>query len=68
MTYQANVLNDPKWYAVWQNFLNGRWVFDSSKSLNQVLEEWNATDMPGTDYVNFRSEYDAVIFLITWSS
>lgn len=68
MTYRANVLDDPKWYSAWQQFLNKQWMFERAKRLDEVLDKWHAVDVPGTDFISFRSEYDAMIFLITWSS
>jgi hypothetical protein len=33
----------------------------------EFLAEWNAIDLPGTEYIEFKTEEDLSLFLLRWS-
>lgn len=67
MSYTADVFNDPKWVKIWQNFINLYWVHSEYSTINECLDAWNACDIHDTPYIEFRSDNDALLFLLKWS-
>lgn len=67
MSYIADVFNDPKWVKIWQNFINLYWVHSGYSTINECLDAWNACDVPDTPYIEFRSDNDALLFLLKWT-
>ena len=68
MSHTVDVYSDPKWVEIWQNFTNLCWMYSEYSTINECLDAWNACDVPGTPYIEFRSDNDALLFLLKWSS
>ena len=76
MTYKISVFKDRehqgswdgRYWSWWINFLEScRLVDRGDKLLDDSLAEWNCKNIDTSDYIEFRSEADAILFLLKFS-
>jgi hypothetical protein len=69
MTYKISVYESPKLLMPWWiNFLKSYELFNrADKPIDKPLAKWNGKNILESDYIEFKSEADAILFLLRFS-
>ena len=75
MTYRVNVCEHPTWIKAFEKFADAVWFFMPETTnefrirgdINEALSDWHCKSITNTPFIEFRSEKDAIIFLLRWT-
>lgn len=68
MAYRVNVVTQKVWADAYQNLVNECWISDSPVvNMGDALAECYCTNITDSPYIEFRSEKDAMLFLLRCS-
>lgn len=65
--YRVDVVSNDSWLNAFENFSNKCWFGSSIQNIDDALEPWHCKNIANTPYIEFRSENDAMLFLLRWS-
>ena len=75
MIHRVNVCEHPDWLKAFERFSNTVWFLNPTDksdwriegNIDEALRIWHCKNVANSPYLEFRSEKDAMLFLLRWS-